>query len=216
MERNVENLIREKILQADRTPIPWNDQRVSAELEYPSRSLHVRFTYYAAAALILAAIVFWALRVQTYNRQLDDKIALLEEKINRLNDESLAARLPDNCETAPPVLENAEPLLAAKRKPANHKQSRSVGGLSEPIQIANLEVKLTADSLAAVQFVKVDFSERASVNIQADIKPIIGIIPQKPIEVVRYRKGKLRIFDPSPTDDQNQARTLTARLNHKP
>lgn len=216
MEHSVENLIREKVLQADRTPVPWNDERVLAELEYPTRSWHARFAYYAAAALVLSVMIYSMLSVRTHNQQLDDEIALLEEKIARLNDESIAARLPDNCETTPTVLENAEQLLATHGKPAIPKQSRPVGTLSEPIQIANLEVELTSDSLAAVHFVKVDFSEQRPDDIHADIKPIIGVIPQKPIEVVRARKGKLRIFEPSTAANPNQAQTLTARLNHKP
>jgi hypothetical protein len=220
MERDVEMLIRKKVMTAEKQPVAWRKERVwsavSNSLQQPAQSTPVYYYIAAAAcvAIMIAAVIY--VQIRQYDFALESRIVYLKNELEKA--EAARAR------------QGAIPLMATQSceeenvsfKSAPEKRalvSRATTPTVDTLPSIAAAIDTTEESLV-VATSSLTTDKRPSRKKREYVKPIIGTYDTSfsVTPLVQKKKSKIRWFNNPEKEntkfqDEPNSKTITARIN---
>jgi hypothetical protein len=215
MERDIELLIRRKVIAAENQPAPWHKEqvwmKVSEGLEHASTK-KTPYYYYAAACFVLLMACSVYLLNKSEHQKNEARINTLLSRIEKTKSD-LAARISVPQEGLVPTCEDewTEPTGSRKiitiQKPPVPEITTV---MAEKILIATVATDSSGTTTASVADIQPQKKER--------IKPVIGVFDTTVHheEVAQHKRKKFPWFKPREEDHgpfQHQPQTIIARIH---
>jgi hypothetical protein len=221
MERDVEMLIRKKVMNAEKQPVAWRKERVwsavSNNLQQPARSTPVYYYIAAAAcvAIMIAAVIY--VQIRQYDFALESRIVYLKNELDKAKAARAAQDInpvlaTESCEEKTIAFKSAPEKRAPVSRATTPTTSDTLSSIAVAIDTTEKSLVVATSSLTT--------DKRPSRKKREYVKPIIGDYDTSfsVTPLVQKKKSKIRWFNNPEKEntkfqDEPNAKTITARIN---
>lgn len=195
MERDIEKIIRLKVMEAEGQAVSWKKDATWTRLEQGLSKKKRKHIWYLAAASVAGMVVLIAYQHYSHlNDRLHNRLTLLESDYhNRLAEVSRIQTVPgaagETChqDDANRIRKNNTQSISSTTRISDEQKVEAPQDSGESQQIAN----------TIVAMMTIDSTMQGPFNAPDVIQPIVGVVETLEEPVWDHRKNKLKLIRPS-------------------